>query len=553
MRTSHWVPLDQVQGNITPGFRKDYQALILLRFKPAAFAPPLGETAAADEVRAWLADVVPTISSAEEVATYNRLYRLVKQRVAGTPVEKDGGIKRFARSTCVNIAFTAKGLSVLVGGEPWHADAKIETRLEAFWQGMCARDSFTGDSLKDRAEFTIRDAVQRDLLDRDVTIEQQEAQVMHALVIVGADCEADLTREVDRQLGFARDRLLEPDDRRCKSLGNGREHFGFSDGLSQPDPPDPLAGWATDDEQIVAPGEIIRGCEPEPGHAEPDDVPVWERYGSYLVFRQLEQDVERFWRQAERVAGELFGDLVAAAAAVAAAGGEAGENATILLQTETGDPEHPVEPSPGAQYVAALLLGRWRSGATLTPLRDPGTFPRDPALGQRASGAMAWLGARDLAQDPKGATCPMFAHIRRANPRVPTSTVQQDGLRLHRIVRRGIPYKIDNAKGLMFLAYQARINQQYEVVQRHWINNQMFGGTEGGIEEPGYDALSVVTADRIRNQMLDPLGRGGAADNPAVLSFIVLRTITARGGGYFFAPSLKVLEMLAGEGFRFLK
>src|SRR5215207_1501511 len=116
MRTSHWVPLDQVQGNVTPGFRKGHQAFLFYRFKPEAFVGPLGSAPAADDVRAWLGEVLPTISSAEEVATFNRLYRLVKGRLAGAAA--DEGVTRFARSTWVNIAFTATGLSLLLGREP---------------------------------------------------------------------------------------------------------------------------------------------------------------------------------------------------------------------------------------------------------------------------------------------------------------------------------------------------------------------------------------------------------------------------------------------------
>ena len=45
--TSH-VPLEEVQGNITPGFRKDFQAFLFLRF-------PNG----ANDVRIWLQDLLP--------------------------------------------------------------------------------------------------------------------------------------------------------------------------------------------------------------------------------------------------------------------------------------------------------------------------------------------------------------------------------------------------------------------------------------------------------------------------------------------------------------
>src|SRR3954465_2412252 len=103
---SHWVPLDQVQGNITPGFRKDFQAFLFFQFKKETFYGEPESDAATGAVRAWLTKMLPTIASAEEVATYNRLYRLVKRRVAGID-GADGAVRRFARSTWVNIAFTS--------------------------------------------------------------------------------------------------------------------------------------------------------------------------------------------------------------------------------------------------------------------------------------------------------------------------------------------------------------------------------------------------------------------------------------------------------------
>jgi len=107
---SHWVPLDQVQGNVTPGFRKDFQAFLFFQFRKETFAGEPESAAATSDVRAWLTKVVPTIASAEEVATYNQLYRLVKRRMAGTDAPDDT-VRRFARSTWVNVAFTSRGLT----------------------------------------------------------------------------------------------------------------------------------------------------------------------------------------------------------------------------------------------------------------------------------------------------------------------------------------------------------------------------------------------------------------------------------------------------------
>src|SRR5215208_2535375 len=195
MRTSHWVPLDQVQGNITPGFRKDVQSLLFLRFAPGAFTGRPGSSPEAASLRAWLGKLRPCIASAEEVATYNRLYRLVKQRVRDTAAEQ-AGVQRFISSTYVNVAFTARGLACLIGGEPWKDDDTLAKRLQPFLKGMCTRENVTGDNFDDLATFVVRDSVNRAVDVRKITLEMQEAQIAHALVIVGADDPGALETEV---------------------------------------------------------------------------------------------------------------------------------------------------------------------------------------------------------------------------------------------------------------------------------------------------------------------------------------------------------------------
>jgi len=174
-------------------------------------------------------------------------------------------------------------------------------------------------------------------------------------------------------------------------------------------------------------------------------------------------------------------------------------------------------------------------------------YPDDPAQGQRATGGMTMLAARDFANDPVGATCPMFAHVRKANPRVPTFGFKASDLSLHRIVRRGIPYDDGENKGIMFLAYQARIDEGYEVIQNLWANNEGFGRPTANAESPGVDPTSVWLR-RPNNRVIVPLRKGEAAGTFASLPSA--RTVTARGGGYFFAPSLTALALLAQDGFR---
>ena len=105
---------------------------------------------------------------------------------------------------------------------------------------------------------------------------------------------------------------------------------------------------------------------------EAEDEPLrkdFGRNGTYLVIRQLHQDVPGFWRFVDQAAG--------------------------------ADPEQ-------REQLAAAMVGRKRDG---TPLMPP--------TGETISGI-----AEDAANnrftygdDPKGRRCPIGAHIRRANPR----------------------------------------------------------------------------------------------------------------------------------------
>lgn len=95
----------------------------------------------------------------------------------------------------------------------------------------------------------------------------------------------------------------------------------------------------------------------------------------------------------------------------------------------------------------------------------------------------------NYAGDPNGAQCPLQSHVRRANPR------RED---TPRILRRGFSYgpredQDDDDRGLMFIAYNASIAEQYEVIQR-WIN----GGNSTGISSwHGDPLLAPIRADGV--------------------------------------------------------
>ena len=281
------------------------------------------------------------------------------------------------------------------------------------------------------------------------------------------------------------------------------------------------------------------------------------RNGSYLVLRELAQDVLGFWR------------WTAEEAARAGA-----------------DPE----------ALAETMVGRRMDGAPLadfeTGLPLPGVDPRDRGVNGFVFDA-----------DPDGLSCPVGAHVRRANPRTgdapagpegpvdnlltmlglttrrqrkPTSSTlpweenttvwpylrhEDDAIasaRFHRILRRGREFgkRIDRAAaldpstpdpgaGLQFVCLNANISRQFEFVQGAWLANSKFADLSGeqdplvGNREP-FPVPPVIAAP----QRTDGFTRPGAAPGRR-LSSGVPQFVTVRGGAYFFLPGLAALKWIA--------
>lgn len=300
----------------------------------------------------------------------------------------------------------------------------------------------------------------------------------------------------------------------------GVEHFGFADGMSQPviRGSGQEADLAGDDARrtVIETGEFVLGYPNGYGELTP-----WPklrlpggagdgfgRNGTYLVLRQLAQDVSRFWtflRDSSPAAGD-------------------GDGATDQEQMER---------------LGAKLVGRWPSGAPLVRAhhRD------DPDLGTDNSFGYASV-------DPYGQRCPFGAHIRRSNPR---DALASDGdadadkalelANLHRIMRRGRVYGpgLDDPlggddgrdRGLLFLCINANIERQFEFVQHTWCNNPKFAGL--------YDEQDPLLAT-------PPAGGGhfSVQDVPVRQRIRGMPSfVTVRGGGYFFLPGIRALRTLA--------
>jgi Dyp-type peroxidase family len=304
------------------------------------------------------------------------------------------------------------------------------------------------------------------------------------------------------------------------------DHFGFRDGISQPF----VAGLRSGPPaQTISAGEFLLGYRNEydqftdrplldprrdPAHILPEDASGsglrdLGRNGSYLVFRQLSQDVPAFWQWVD--------------SAVAASSGQGNGHG---------------EPNTRRVALASKLVGRWPGGAplTLSPDHD------DPMLATSSDFGY-------FAHDADGTRCPIGAHVRRSHPRdsLDPSPGSDSSIALgkhHRLLRRGRKYGSvlsteealagspgeGDRRGLHFICLCASIERQYEFVQRTWVNSTKF--------------------DRLYDDA-DPLVSGGTRTftvqaEPVRKRYLELPPfIQTRGGGYFFLPGIRALRYLA--------
>jgi Dyp-type peroxidase family len=316
---------------------------------------------------------------------------------------------------------------------------------------------------------------------------------------------------------------LKPQDAQWLMIGNTptrKEHFGFVDGISNPDVEGVPDNGQGDDignpnEQGVfrkiPAGEFILGYPGEGGEVAPMPLPrLLGRNGTYLVMRKLEQHVEAF---------RTFLD----------------EQSKLLQQVPAG--------VGSKDFLAAKMMGRWQDGSPLVRYPDKPEDKPENRFGYAA--------------DLTGAACPLGAHIRRSNPRDSLGFGGKTMSR-HRLIRRGIPYgsylrhsdedhppggqpaphapaAADEQRGIMFLAYNSGFDQ-FEFVQKAWIN---FGDdfSQGNDMDPivgGGDRQMVIPGDE-RTGRRPFLCRG------------IPRFVTTKGGDYFFVPSLTGLQLLASQ------
>jgi Dyp-type peroxidase family len=443
----------------------------------------------------------------DESATRRWLGELAVRSGASRPTESD---------TCVNVAFTYAGLKKLGldGGA-------LDMFPPEFREGMTATEhrqrilGDLGESAPDRWRWGGPRTAGVDLL----------------LMLYAAEDRIETTyrSHVDR---FASAGVDVVERLSTIYLPGRKEHFGFRDGIAQP----LIEGYdeAGPGGNTVAAGEFIlgyanaygqytqrplqpaardpRGLLPEAssGSGQRD----FGHNGSYLVFRQLSQDVVAFWR---------------------------------VLDDKTRAADGRSEPT-ARLTLAAKMVGRWPSGASLVkaPDRDIPSVADDDVFTYYGS------------DDPHGFKCPVGSHVRRSNPRdaldpTPGSAESIEVGKRHRIIRRGRAYgpwiaesmdpadilkagDDDRERGLHFICFNTHIGRQFEFIQHTWVNNPKFDGLYADddplIGDRGADGEEggtfTVQATPVRSRVVG-----------------LPRFVHVRGGAYFFMPGLRAVRFLA--------
>jgi len=290
--------------------------------------------------------------------------------------------------------------------------------------------------------------------------------------------------------------------RRTNAAGDKEpvEHFGYFDGISNPvftrrdlakELPENAQRRAWDP---GAPLSLVLTDDPLTNEAD--------AYGSYLVYRKLGQDFA------------LFESRVAALAAA------------LGITRE---------------LAGAMVVGRFKDGTPVLRANAPSPGPEV-------------LNDFNFEEDEGGIRCPFHAHIRKANPRGTTPLTSLESERRRRIVRRGIPYGkpmpgvADGAevnadpkalRGLLFMCFQHDIDDQWEFIQRTWVDNVIFPKGILFQQDTGDDPLIGQDADEAQ-RWPKAWGNGGAGKK----AFNFESAVTLKGGEYFFAPSLPFLRSI---------
>jgi Dyp-type peroxidase family len=301
-----------------------------------------------------------------------------------------------------------------------------------------------------------------------------------------------------------------------------KEHFGFTDGISQPR----IKGFSEKDAPLQSefdifnstmPGEFILGYKNEyninpfsPVYKNETEEIDLGKNGSYMVFRHLEQNVKEFWNFVHNTA-------------------------------ET----NPHFKDDDEIEIASKMFGRYPNGNPLNSKtgRDERMIDRNNFFYSK--------------NDSDGFSCPVGAHIRKSNPR---DGIDEDVdaskqiAKRHRILRRGRsfgepldasmePQKMRQStvvgeRGLYFICFNTNIARQFEFIQQAWLNSPKFEGLENDV-----DPITGFAFDENHKYIPGNFTIQGCPVRKKLNN--IPQFVYVKGGAYFFMPGIKALNFMA--------
>jgi Dyp-type peroxidase family len=533
-RSQEYAPMfRELQGNIVKGHGRDHAVSIFLELTEGAGLGPWLSRLAADCV----------------TSAFDQLAQTEQYKQFGIPGALFG-----------NLMLTRRGYEKLGFRDRLPAwfrdvpDVPPRSRVDVtFLGGMKAAAEALDDEPPDGSE-PLETAYREETIDAMLLLADDSETFLLRTV-------RDLITTIERE-GHARAVAVEIGSALRTDSLEGIEHFGYVDGRSQP------LFLKSDFRDLAADGSIDPGVT-----TEKIDDKAWTResgrldtwnpfaplslvlredpavagdaaFGSYYVFRKLEQDVMRFSICEQQLADAL---------------GLRGAD---------------------RERAGAMMVGRFRDGTPLVLRETDGFIPAKANNFRYDELDQAGTRSRSEPTDRLGLKCPFQAHIRKVNPRQSVSTLAQtaDEIRnahadelSHRIVRRGITYgsrtRSPNAfqalddlpsenVGLLFACFQRSIAHQFAFMQKRWANSILFR-IPGGVFPTGLDPLIGQRRNRPRHEERWRKEYGGTPGNgePEILEnhalstthatpFRIERFVKFRGGEFFFAPSLRFFREL---------
>ncbi len=312
--------------------------------------------------------------------------------------------------------------------------------------------------------------------------------------------EGNAFREIWRTDGMA---LMEMKD--GKPIPTFKVHFGYTDGISITTIKGGPERYPADHQKPCEPWLFVLQDDAENYFVpEPRELGL---NGSFACFKMIETDVVGF---------EKF----------------------LQSNKDKIDPE----------LLAAKICGRWRNGVPLA--LSPDTDSPPGGISPEQMNNYEYVNS-DGSGDPRGLRCPVGAHMRRINPRGQPVTGQGEpggSNNTHRLIRRGLPYgpMYDPTKpydgierGLLGYFINSSLENQYEFVLGHWVNDSEFAGAVR-LPPKAKDPM-IGTQDPAESIFAIPQANGA----PPIKITGFSSFVTTKASAYCFLPSITAIKFIS--------